>query len=458
MVISSTEIDLSWTPIAGASAYTVRRDGNPINTGAASVFNDTGLTPSTTYGYTVAAINTFGEGLPSAKVMATTPASGHQFKFPTGHWIFLDSGQSLDTQYAQLDTVGAKKQAGFNITGACVRMDWSSMEGNTQGDFMGGRAQWDRFIAKANTYGLKIGFHLNYQKYNKAQTTFPAYFPTYLGGAAFGSTHNDGTNYFFGGVWTCANSSSNGGFTQCAMLWNSVGGQFPVRDALVNVIKDYGARYDNNQTVQLFTALGEEPPAIAGYSDVNHLTICTGSKGVFPQGASAWPTTILRIMDNYGQNDTGLVNIMNAAIANNWACGGGPDTCNETGETCPSGVTGVAARNDRTFNADQLYRNVRPNGTGASYVGKYWWIAEIENPEQGNSGFTRPAQFGSGYNIDMLHHANLQGATLCLWAWNSFIGPNDNRTVTNPANTHPDLWDFLTANPLTNTSYPSNVP
>lgn len=74
--VSATEIDLTWTPIAGAQNYTLRRDGNPIYTGLTPAFQNTGLAPSTQYSYTVAAINSFGEGLKSTPpVLATTQAA-----------------------------------------------------------------------------------------------------------------------------------------------------------------------------------------------------------------------------------------------------------------------------------------------------------------------------------------------------------------------------------------------
>lgn len=71
-VISSTEIDLSWTSIAGAQNYTVRIFGNPVVTLPVTNANFTQLAPSTQYRFTVAAINIFGEGPQSTPVLATT--------------------------------------------------------------------------------------------------------------------------------------------------------------------------------------------------------------------------------------------------------------------------------------------------------------------------------------------------------------------------------------------------
>ncbi len=73
--VSSTEIDLTWTGIAGAQNYTVRRNGDPIFTGLTTSYQSTGLAPSTQYSYTVAAINSFGEGQKSNVAVATTQAA-----------------------------------------------------------------------------------------------------------------------------------------------------------------------------------------------------------------------------------------------------------------------------------------------------------------------------------------------------------------------------------------------
>ncbi|HEX7077594.1 MAG TPA: LamG-like jellyroll fold domain-containing protein [Candidatus Eisenbacteria bacterium] len=78
--VSPTRIDLSWTaasdPESGVASYRVTRDGTLAGTSGTTAFSDsTGLQPSTTYSYTVTAVNGAGlQGAPSAPVSATTPA------------------------------------------------------------------------------------------------------------------------------------------------------------------------------------------------------------------------------------------------------------------------------------------------------------------------------------------------------------------------------------------------
>ncbi|MEK7811000.1 MAG: fibronectin type III domain-containing protein, partial [Pseudomonadota bacterium] len=84
---STTQIDLTWTAVAGASSYNIYRGtaigvvvgaASKINTTTVTTasFNNTGLTAATAYYYKVAAVNAVGEGVASAEVNATTSAAG----------------------------------------------------------------------------------------------------------------------------------------------------------------------------------------------------------------------------------------------------------------------------------------------------------------------------------------------------------------------------------------------
>lgn len=91
-VVSSTQINLNWPASTGATGYAVYRDGNEIATTPNTYYNDTGLTPSTTYTYYVIAYNSVGtkgqQSPPSSSLrMTTAPAptsssSGEQLSIP----------------------------------------------------------------------------------------------------------------------------------------------------------------------------------------------------------------------------------------------------------------------------------------------------------------------------------------------------------------------------------------
>ena len=72
---SPTQISLSWTAEPNATTYIVKRGGAQIATPGANSHADSGLTPGTTYSYTVAASNSSGTSTESAPVQATTPAA-----------------------------------------------------------------------------------------------------------------------------------------------------------------------------------------------------------------------------------------------------------------------------------------------------------------------------------------------------------------------------------------------
>jgi chitodextrinase len=73
-----TAVDLAWTAAtdnAGVAGYTILRDGTQVATPAAgaTTFHDPGLTPETTYHYSIVATDTAGNDGPAATASATTP-------------------------------------------------------------------------------------------------------------------------------------------------------------------------------------------------------------------------------------------------------------------------------------------------------------------------------------------------------------------------------------------------
>lgn len=77
--VNSNEVSLSWTAstsAAGIASYTVLRNGTPVGSATTTSFVDASVSPSTTYSYTVEAVDS--EGLvstPSAPASVTTPAA-----------------------------------------------------------------------------------------------------------------------------------------------------------------------------------------------------------------------------------------------------------------------------------------------------------------------------------------------------------------------------------------------
>lgn len=69
---TATTVLLNWDEVPGASSYSVFRDGQQIGSGPNANWLDTGLTPSTTYQYTIAANNSGGSSAQTPAVDATT--------------------------------------------------------------------------------------------------------------------------------------------------------------------------------------------------------------------------------------------------------------------------------------------------------------------------------------------------------------------------------------------------
>lgn len=72
--VSGTQMRVSWTPNPSATSYRVFRSGALVGTTSSTEFLDTGLTPSTEYGYTVVALNAFGSSDASDTSIITTSA------------------------------------------------------------------------------------------------------------------------------------------------------------------------------------------------------------------------------------------------------------------------------------------------------------------------------------------------------------------------------------------------
>jgi chitinase len=73
---SPTSASLSWNTQSNATTYNVYRNGTRIASPTGASFDDNGLTASTSYSYTVSAVNSVGESPRSAAASVTTPPTG----------------------------------------------------------------------------------------------------------------------------------------------------------------------------------------------------------------------------------------------------------------------------------------------------------------------------------------------------------------------------------------------
>lgn len=121
---SSSQINLSWTAVSGATSYDIYRSvssngtfsriGNEptVSSGSTTSYSDTALSASTTYYYKISAINASGESAASSAVSATTQTAGGSSSggSPSG----LSGGSAIvgETTEAAKEAVSEEKPIG----------------------------------------------------------------------------------------------------------------------------------------------------------------------------------------------------------------------------------------------------------------------------------------------------------------------------------------------------------
>ncbi|AEM81071.1 chitinase [Streptomyces violaceusniger] len=128
---TSSSIDLSWSPVTGATGYNVYRDGSKVQSVGGASATVTGLAASTSYQFQVTATNAAGESPRSSAVTGTTTAGGgggggtvpgHAV---TGYWQNFNNGaavQKLRDVQNQYDIIAV---AFADATGAPGAVDFT---------------------------------------------------------------------------------------------------------------------------------------------------------------------------------------------------------------------------------------------------------------------------------------------------------------------------------------------
>ncbi len=96
-VTTADSVTLAWGPAEGALSYRVYREGVQVAEVSDTGWTDTGLTPATTYSYSVRAVSGSVTGINPATVAATT-GQGPLIDATT-NWRFNDSGSNLGTKW-----------------------------------------------------------------------------------------------------------------------------------------------------------------------------------------------------------------------------------------------------------------------------------------------------------------------------------------------------------------------
>jgi beta-glucanase (GH16 family) len=118
---SSSEIDLSWSAATGpacggAITYKVTRNGTQVASGLSGTsFNDTGLAASTTYTYTVSAVNSAGASA-AASTSATTQASCTTPTTPANFTATAVSSSEIDLSWTASTGPSCGGAVTYNVT------------------------------------------------------------------------------------------------------------------------------------------------------------------------------------------------------------------------------------------------------------------------------------------------------------------------------------------------------
>lgn len=109
---TASSVTLGWSASSGATSYKIYRGTTNVGTSTSPGYTDSGLTASTSYSYSVSAVNTVGESAKSATVSGTTQAAVTYTQAITAtvttHYV---AGRLTVAQY---NTMGAKY--GYNAS------------------------------------------------------------------------------------------------------------------------------------------------------------------------------------------------------------------------------------------------------------------------------------------------------------------------------------------------------
>jgi chitodextrinase len=131
---TSSSVSLAWSASTGATSYNVYRGGVKVNPSAVTSvsYTDSGLAASTSYTYTVKAVNSAGESGASTQVAATTGAAAVCFTATNfnhvqagrahdsiGHALANGSNQDMGLDNVAITTTLKQTGTNFYVIGTC---------------------------------------------------------------------------------------------------------------------------------------------------------------------------------------------------------------------------------------------------------------------------------------------------------------------------------------------------
>ncbi|MEU0248899.1 glycoside hydrolase family 18 protein [Streptomyces sp. NPDC006235] len=141
---TSSSVSLAWNAVAGATGYTVYRDGTKVTAVTGTSATVTGLAASTSYSFQVTATNAAGESAKSAAVTGTTnkpngPGPALPKHAVTGYWQNFNNGatvQKLSDVPSHYDIIAVSFADATSTPGAVTfTLDSAGLNGYTVDQF-----------------------------------------------------------------------------------------------------------------------------------------------------------------------------------------------------------------------------------------------------------------------------------------------------------------------------------
>jgi hypothetical protein len=250
MGTTSTTVSLAWTPVPGATSYTISRNGTQAGTTTDPNYVDSGLSPETTYTYAVRAVNSAGQSDPSAGTTATTALAPNAIRIssPAG----ATSVPAVQGTYSLSGFAGSLFTSGLN---------WLNTASGDSGpvDFPGGSVanglQWTALVPLSTGANPITITGTIPSAGNQTLTDSPANYTSFnstsangTGGQGFGTwffNHQGNADSFLANNTTNMNVGGARGWG----LWANNGGRAVVTRPFNTPMKpgdSFNVRFDNN--------------------------------------------------------------------------------------------------------------------------------------------------------------------------------------------------------------------
>lgn len=233
-------------------------------------------------------------------------------RFHPGHYIWvmpvmtqakLDSG-AKQSHFQQIAALANEP----SIQGIQLHVVWGLLEGPKAGDYSQGFALVDEYLSRLKAVNKRLMLVVHerlFGAYGPSALAEGDYFPIYLKDSKYN------------GGWIETGGSPY--VSVMTRLWDP-----PVMDRMIALSQAYGARYNSNPTMEMFSPFEESSinvPTSSGYTGAGMLTQL---KRLYTATRIAWPNTALRLKTNWFANDSQFQELI-AHLAKNGVAMGGPD-------------------------------------------------------------------------------------------------------------------------------------